>query len=36
MAASLVTVMHVAIDWRAVRACVRHLASTQRAPTVCE
>jgi hypothetical protein len=36
VAASLVTVLHIAIDWRALRACVRYLTGVHRAPTVCE
>lgn len=36
VAASLVTVLHLVIDWRALRACVRYLTSTSRGPGICE
>jgi hypothetical protein len=29
-----VTIVHLTIDWRAFRACVRHLTSTQRRPAI--
>jgi Domain of unknown function (DUF4405) len=30
IAASVVTVIHIAIDWKALKACVRFLVSTER------
>jgi hypothetical protein len=36
VAASLVTVVHVAIDWRGLRACVRYLTNASRTQGVCQ
>ena len=31
-----VTVLHLIIDWRALKACVRYLVSVDRSPKLCE
>lgn len=35
IAAGIVTVIHVIVDWKALRACVRFLVSTERGQTPC-
>jgi hypothetical protein len=35
VAASIVTLIHMAIDWKALKACVRFLASTERGQAPC-
>lgn len=32
IAASAITIVHIAIDWRALKACVRYLTSVDRSP----
>lgn len=36
VAAGIVTIIHIVIDWRALRACVRYMTSVHRGPVVCE
>lgn len=35
LAALVVTVIHIAIDWCALRGCMRYLASAHRGPEIC-
>lgn len=36
VAALVVTLIHIVIDWRALRGCIRYLTSVHRGPRVCE
>lgn len=33
--AIIVTVIHIAADWRALRGCIRYLSSIERSPVAC-
>jgi hypothetical protein len=35
IAALIITLVHLAIDWRALRGCIRYLTSVHRGPGVC-
>jgi hypothetical protein len=34
--AIIVTVIHIAVDWRALRGCIRYLTSVERSPVIRE
>ena len=34
--ASLITVSHIAVDWRALKGCMRYLTSIDRSTGICE